>query len=100
MVPGVGNANRPATGLFWRVAKAENTAAGCSDQRVAKTSCAEDLDHALDGVALAHSAGIDLDTGTIEAHGSLPSVQLHVPVSHQFERLADLVRIWNMTDPA
>ena len=97
MVPGVGNADGPAAGFVWWVAKAENTAAGCSDERIAKTSCAEDRDHAIDGVALAYSTGIDLDAGTIEAHGPLACVELHMVVSHQCERLADPLGRWNMT---
>src|SRR5271165_5650683 len=100
MIPRVGDADGPAARLLWRVAKAKNTAAGCGDERIAKTSCAENLDHAIDGVALAYSPGIDLDTGTIEAHGSLPCVQLHVPVSHEFECLTDLVGRWNLTGSA
>ncbi len=100
MVPGVGNADGPAAGLVWRIAKAENTAAGCGDERVAKTSCAEDLDHAIDSIAFAHSAGIDLDAGTVEVHRSVPCVQFNVLISDDFECVVELVGRWNVMSSA
>src|SRR5215471_15094428 len=97
MVPGIGNADRPTAGLVGGIAEREDTAAGGGDESVAKASRAEDRDHAIHGVAFAHSAWINLDTSAIEMHGSLASVQMNVLVSHQLERPSDLFSRWNAT---
>ena len=97
MVPGVGKADGPTAEFLGRITQAENTATGRGDERVANTPRSEDSDHAIDGVALAYSAGIDLDPGPIEAHGPIYSVELYVPISHQFERIMNLVGRWDVT---
>src|SRR5262249_734930 len=99
VIPGISDVDGPTARLVRRVTHSIDAAAGGRDEHVAQTSCSQDLDHAIDRVALSNSTRIDLDARTIELDWALVRVELNVLVPGAFECVAEFVSGRNVMCP-
>ena len=83
------DADLPGLGSRWR-AQAVDAAPAEVDERRAHAAAAQQIDRAVDSVALADAAEVELDAGAIEANRPVLAVEDDVAVPHDGERRLDL----------